>query len=176
LLCPAASALHYNNQKNEFMKPKTFSETLRPKNGNDKDPMLATAPTPSLIETLPGQSYMSTETETETEIEAVEGFKLTKPGEADKEVYNKLNTESESMFSTSLEEAGTEVTEEAGEGVFTRDAFFASYPELYERSVSEVIIGTDDRVRISPTTSFPWRAVCALLHRITAAGSVQAGW
>jgi glutamyl endopeptidase len=177
LLCPAASALHYNNQKNEFMKPKTFSETLRPKNGNDKDPMLATAPTPSLIETLPGQSYMSTETETETEIEAVEGFKLTKPGEADKEVYNKLNTESESMFSTSLEEAGTEVTEEAGEGVFTRDAFFASYPELYERSVSEVIIGTDDRVRISPTTTFPWRAVCAL--RITAQDNsrwIGTGW
>src|SRR5690349_16820131 len=119
------------------MKPKTFSETLRPKNGNDKEPLLATAP-PSLIETLPGQSYMSTETETETEIEAVEGFKITKPGEADKEVYNKLNTEAEMAFSTSLEEAGTEFTEEATEGVYTRDAFFASYPELYERSVAEV--------------------------------------
>ncbi len=33
--------------------------------------------------------------------------------------------------------------------------FLASHPELYEKSISEVIIGTDDRVRISPTTSFP---------------------
>jgi V8-like Glu-specific endopeptidase len=178
LPAPAASALHYNNQKNEFMKPKTFSETLRnPKNGNDKDPMVATAPAPSMIETLPGQSYLGMESETETEIEAVEGFKITKPGEADKEMYNQLNTESESAYSPALEEAGTEIAEEVSEGVFARDAFFASYPELYERSVSEVIIGTDDRVRISPTTTFPWRAICAL--RITAKnGSIVwgTGW
>jgi glutamyl endopeptidase len=156
------------------MKPKTFAETLRnPKNGNDKDPLIA----PASIETLPGQSYKSTESETETEIEAVEGFQLTKPGEADKEMYNSLNTETESAYSSSLEETGTEVTDEETEGVFARDAFFASYPELYERSVSEVIIGTDDRVRISPTTSFPWRAICAL--RITARdGSrwIGTGW
>src|SRR5947208_1668549 len=105
------------------MKPKTFSETLRPpKNGNDKDPMVATAASPSLIETLPGQSYRGMESDTETEIEQVEGFKITKPGEADREMYNKLSTENESAFSESLEEAGTEVTEEEGEGVFTRDA------------------------------------------------------
>jgi V8-like Glu-specific endopeptidase len=158
------------------MKPKTFSETLRsPKNGNDKDPMVATSPTPSLIENLPGQSYMGTESETETEIEAVEGFQITKPGEADKEVYNILSTETESSYATpSLEEAGTEVTEGEGEGTFSRDAFFASYPELFEKSMSEVIIGTDDRVRISPTTSFPWRAICSL--RITAKnGSIVYG-
>jgi glutamyl endopeptidase len=162
------------------MKPKTFSETLRsPKNGNDKDPMVATAPVPSFIENLPGQPYIGMKTETETEVEQVEGFKLTKPGEADKEMYNTLNTESESAFvSSALEEAGTEVIEEVGEGgVFTRDAFFASYPELYQRSVQEIIFGTDDRVRITPTTTFPWRAICAL--RITAKdGSrwIGTGW
>lgn len=149
------------------MKPKSFSETLRPpKNGNDKDPLVSTASAPSMIETLPGQSYMGTEADTETEIEHVEGFKITKPGEADKELYNKINTESESEYAASFEEAGTEAPEEEAEAVFTRDAFFASYPELFERSVAEVIIGTDDRVRISPTTSFPWRAICAL--KITA--------
>jgi len=160
------------------MKPKTFSETLRqPKNGNDKDPMTATAPTPGMIESLPGQSLMRTESETETEIERVEGFQVTKPGEADKEVFNKLETEVEPEFSLSLEEAGTEITEEEGETAFTRDAFFASYPELFEKSIAEVIIGTDDRVRISPTTAFPWRAVCAL--RITAQDNsrwIGTGW
>lgn len=158
------------------MKPKTFSETLRPpKNGNDKDPLIASAPTPGLVETLPVSALLESEPDTETEIEHVEGFKITKPGEADKEVFNKLNTETESAFSESLEEAGTEVTEQ--EGFFTRDAFFASYPELYEKSIAEVIIGTDDRVRITPTTSFPWRAVCAL--RITAQDNTQwigTGW
>src|SRR5689334_16014819 len=107
------------------MKPKTFAETLRsPKNGNDKETMTATGPAPSLIENLPGQTYKSTETDTETEIEQVEGFKLTLPGEADKEVYNTLNTETESAYvSNYLEEAGTEVSGEEGEGsVFTRDA------------------------------------------------------
>jgi glutamyl endopeptidase len=163
------------------MKPKTFSETLRsPKNGNDKDPMVATAHVPSLIENLPGQSYMGMESDTETEVEQVEGFKLTKPGEADKEMFNTLNTESESAYVSEnlLEEAGTEVTDEEGEGgVFTRDAFFASYPELYQKSISEVIIGTDDRVRITPTTTFPWRAICSL--RITAKNGsrwIGTGW
>jgi glutamyl endopeptidase len=116
------------------MKPKTFSETLRsPKNGNDKEQLMATAPNPGMIETLPGQSYMGTETDTETEVEQVEGFKMSKPGEADKELYNRLSTENEtesSFISSSLEEAGTEVTEDEGEGAFMRDAFFASYPRI----------------------------------------------
>ncbi|THU31951.1 serine protease [Niastella caeni] len=149
------------------MKPKTFSETLRsPKNGNDKEPLVASAPNPSMIENLPGQSYMGAESVTETEIEQVEGLQITKPGEVDKEVYNSLNTESEFEYSSSLEETGTETTEDEREGAFTRDAFFASYPELYEKSLSEVIIGTDERVRITPTTGFPWRAICSL--KITA--------
>jgi V8-like Glu-specific endopeptidase len=159
------------------MKPKTFSETLRPpKNGNDKEPLLSGMQSQSLIESLP-QSARTTETDTETEIEAVEGYSITKPGEADRELFNKEGTESESESMMQLEEAGTEVTEEAGMTAFTRDAFFASYPELFEKSVAEVIIGTDDRVRISPTTSFPWRAICAL--RITAQDNTRwigTGW
>lgn len=154
------------------MKPKTFSETLRPKNGNDKDPLMATGTHPSLVETVPVTSLL--ETVTETEVEDVEGLVITKPGESDKEVFNRTGTESESSFAQSLEEAGTE---EAEEGVLAREAFFASYPELYEKSISEVIIGTDDRVRISPTTAFPWRAVCAL--RITAQDNskwIGTGW
>jgi V8-like Glu-specific endopeptidase len=154
------------------MKPKTFSETLRPKNGNDKESMVTTATHSSLVETLPGSSFL--ENMTETEVEDVEGLIITKPGEADKELYNRVGTESESAFTESFEEAGTE---EAEEGVIAREAFFASYPELYQRSISEVIIGTDDRVRISPTTSFPWRAVCAL--RITAQDNTKwigTGW
>jgi len=154
------------------MKPKTFSETLRPKNGNDKDPMVSKAHHPSLVETLPGSSLQ--ETDTETEVEDVEGLVITRPGEADKELYNRLGVETESGVTETLEEAGTE---EAEEGVIAREAFFASYPELYEKSMSEVIIGTDDRVRISPTTSFPWRAICAL--RITAKDNTKwigTGW
>lgn len=163
------------------MKPKTFSETLRaPKNGNDKESLLATAPNPGMIENLPGQTYM--ESDTETEVEQVEGFKMSKPGEADKEMLNKLSTENEfesaySSTTSTLEESGTEVSDDEGEGAFMRDAFFASYPELYEKSLSEVIIGTDDRVRISPTTSFPWRAICSL--RITAQNGnrfIGTGW
>jgi glutamyl endopeptidase len=154
------------------MKPKTFSETLRPKNGNDKDPMVRKAPQSSFVETLPGSSLL--EADTETEVEDVEGQVITRPGEADKELYNRMSTETETEFTETLEETGTE---EAEEGVFARDAFFASYPELFERSLSEVIIGTDDRVRITPTTSFPWRAICAL--RITARDNTKwigTGW
>lgn len=41
------------------------------------------------------------------------------------------------------------------------DAYFASFdePQL------ENVIGADDRVRINPTTGFPWRAICALRIR-----------
>ena len=160
------------------MKPKTFSETMRaPQNGNGgKESLSGGVQSQSLIEALP-QSPHSTETDTETEIEDVEGYSITKPGEADRELFNNANTEAQSESFMLLEEAGTEVAEKAGETAFTRDAFFASYPELFEKSVAEVIIGTDDRVRISPTSSFPWRSICAL--RITAQDNTRwigTGW
>lgn len=136
------------------MKPKTFTETMNPKNGNGEKDVL-TAQRPTMIETLPNL------TATETEVESVEGLILTKPGEADKEMQNTPDTETGAV--ELLEETGSDELEEA---VFTHDSFFASYPELFEQSISEVIIGTDNRVRITQTTIFPWRAICAL--RITA--------
>ena len=145
------------------MKPKTFSETMRqPKNGDD-NPLTATSTAPSLIETLPSQSLLGAEPETETEIEEIQGLQFIKPGEADKEQYNELSTETESEFSANREEPGTEAAMEEGEVALARDSFFASYPELLERSRSEALVGTDDRVRITPTTSFPWSGVCKLV-------------
>lgn len=44
------------------------------------------------------------------------------------------------------------------------DAYFASYPAPLQTEV--IIPATDDRVRINPTTAYPWRAICAL--KITA--------
>ena len=49
-------------------------------------------------------------------------------------------------------------------------------PDL-ARTVQEVVIGADDRVRITNTTGFPWRAICSL--RITAKDNSQwigTGW
>jgi V8-like Glu-specific endopeptidase len=58
-----------------------------------------------------------------------------------------------------------------------RDALLGSY-ELPEALMKpEVIIGTDDRVRVTATTTYPWRAICAL--RITAANGrrfIGTGW
>lgn len=58
-----------------------------------------------------------------------------------------------------------------------RDALLGSY-DLPESALQpEVIIGTDDRVRVSATASYPWRAICAL--KITAANGrrfIGSGW
>jgi V8-like Glu-specific endopeptidase len=60
------------------------------------------------------------------------------------------------------------------------DAFYASYSELITEArehMSEVIIGQDNRVRINPTTSYPWRAICGL--KITAKNGskwIGTGW
>lgn len=56
------------------------------------------------------------------------------------------------------------------------DAIVGSYPEIAE-SALEVIIGPDERIRVTNTRAFPWRAVCAL--SITAANNRQfigTGW
>lgn len=58
-----------------------------------------------------------------------------------------------------------------------RDALLGSYDAPETMMKPEVIIGTDDRVRVTATTSFPWRAICAL--RITAANGqrfIGTGW
>lgn len=76
-------------------------------------------------------------------------------------------------------EAGTSGDEYVGEAdeEFLPDALLGSYPELANRHVAEVIIGTDDRIRVQATTAYPWRAICAL--RITAANGkrfIGTGW
>ena len=124
----------------------------------------------------PGRSSSANESSSgaETEIEDVEGFNIFKPGESDKEVSNGTEAATESTF---LEESGTSLTEDE-EPIL--DAFYASYGQLKQEAASqmrEVIIGTDNRVRINPTTSYPWRAICAL--KITAANGTKwigTGW
>ncbi|ARK12092.1 trypsin-like serine peptidase [Fibrivirga algicola] len=81
------------------------------------------------------------------------------------------NGRQESAQETLLEDSGSE----AGQDEMLREAFFASYD--VDETVNEVIIGTDDRVRITNTTVYPYRAICAL--RITAADGTRwigTGW
>jgi glutamyl endopeptidase len=112
----------------------------------------------------------------ETEVEDVEGVAMLRPGEGDKEVSNRLETESaetENIF----EEAGFAAPLQQSEPM---DALFASYTELIpkrETQLREVIIGADNRVRVFATTSYPWRAVCSL--KITAKDNskwIGTGW
>ena len=114
----------------------------------------------------------------ETEIEEVEGYNISKPWEGDKEVSNgKEFAAFETLGETSLEETGTSLS---GSEAQLLDAFYASYSELIpeaKQQMEEVIIGTDNRVRINPTTSYPWRAICAL--KITAQNGsrwIGTGW
>ncbi|MEO5681149.1 MAG: serine protease [Chitinophagaceae bacterium] len=112
-----------------------------------------------------------------TEMESVEGVAQFSPGEADKETSNPQLRESAGAV-TESEEFGVESPDELT--AMPMDAFFASYSDLLNEAQNrqEVIIpGTDDRVRINPTTSFPWRAICAL--KITAADGTRwigTGW
>jgi len=88
---------------------------------------------------------------------------------------NKSESESQETNSVSGN-SGTGSSTEA-DGDFTLDAIYGSYPELLDQAGTEVIIGPDNRVRINPTTSYPWRAICAL--KITAAngrGFIGTGW
>ncbi|MFT3935335.1 MAG: serine protease [Chitinophagaceae bacterium] len=110
-----------------------------------------------------------------TEMENLEGVATFAPGEADKEVANPQVKETAGQF-TEMEEYGEEAPATQAPPM---DVFYASYSELLQQRTEsqEVIIGTDDRVRINPTTNFPWRAICAL--KITAAdGSrwIGTGW
>jgi V8-like Glu-specific endopeptidase len=70
-----------------------------------------------------------------------------------------------------------EITSESEEAI---DAYYASYDEpriIKSKSDLESIIGPDDRVRINPTTSFPWRAICSLRIRTkTGKNFIGTGW
>lgn len=113
----------------------------------------------------------------ETEVEDVEGFTLVKPGEADREVSNSKETASEAGFETSLEETGSALATDEGEPL---DALYASYSELLDEARqqrAEVIIGADNRTRITTVTTYPWRAIVAL--KITAVNGskwIGTGW
>jgi V8-like Glu-specific endopeptidase len=153
------------------MKAKTLSE----KNGNGHHSEMGTiAEGPSMgAENLIKSAF--TVQAADTELEEVEGFTLLNQAEADKEVTNEAAVEAAETTDT-FEESGIEVP---ALDALPKEAFFASYSELLPKmeSISEVIIGTDDRVRINTTTIYPWRAVCAL--RITARdGSrwIGTGW
>jgi glutamyl endopeptidase len=111
-----------------------------------------------------------------TEMENLQGVAPVAAPDADHVSVSPTRNESAGAL-TEVEEFGSEspATETA-----IQDAYYASYPTTTMRQAGEaqeVIIGTDDRVRINPTTAFPWRAICAL--KITAAdGSrwIGTGW
>jgi len=101
--------------------------------------------------------------------------------------FNLKRPEQEARNDSPIEAGSSESFEEFGNigiGADTEaaddvilDAIYGSYPELLNRQVQEVIIGVDNRVRINPTTSYPWRAICAL--KITAANGkkfIGTGW
>jgi V8-like Glu-specific endopeptidase len=114
---------------------------------------------------------------TDTEVEEVNGRPAVRPAQGDKEVSNRSTETEGAETDTVMEDPGSEST--LVETV-ALDAFFASYSELLPLESSlhtEVIIGTDERTRISPTTAFPWRAICAL--KITAQNGTRwigTGW
>ena len=68
------------------------------------------------------------------------------------------------------------------------DAWFASFGEAaglddavrqqeLTAKVIEVVIGTDDRVRINNTTDYPWRAICSLsMTAADGSGWIGTGW
>jgi glutamyl endopeptidase len=128
-----------------------------------------------LLSQLSNSGVSSSGSESETEVEDVEGFNMFRPGDGDKEVSN--DASGEAQEEVLLEEAGSSASEEESE---TLDAFYASYGDLIADAMQqrqEVIIGVDNRVRINPTTAYPWRAICAL--KITAKdGSkwIGTGW
>ncbi len=135
----------------------------------------------TLTETPPSQQNLMSQPSpypelSETEVEDVEGVTILRPGEGDKEVANKLETES-TESETSFEESGFDIPLIESQPL---DALYASYSELIpklETQLQEVIIGVDNRVRVFATTSYPWRAVCGL--KITAKDNTRwigTGW
>lgn len=103
----------------------------------------------------------------ETELEPVENY----ISATDFDAVTMNRGQEASPTETDLEDTGSS----SGESAITiaREAYFASYDDVQQ----EVIIGTDDRVRILNTTVYPWSAICAL--RMTAANGTKwigTGW
>jgi glutamyl endopeptidase len=114
----------------------------------------------------------------ETEIEDVEGYQLINAADADKEVRSQSNESANESFDQLLEETGSSFAIDGDQAPM--DALYASYSNLIadaKTQVFEVIIGADNRVRINPTTTYPWRAICGL--KITAQNGskwIGTGW
>lgn len=130
--------------------------------------------TPDQIATAPGQA--GGPAVTDTEYERPEGLDLNNRT-PDAEDGNGIRAEAEGQ--DAMSEAGFEtgVPATRGDDLGLPDAIVGSYPELREAFRAEVIIGTDDRVRINNTVPFPWGAICAL--KITAGDGRQfigTGW
>lgn len=152
-------------------------------NGNDSTTQLEDPVVSSPVITTDGNAGTEpviksrSESASETEYEAVGNlnFNLKFPDqEITNQVFQKVSESSETFYE--FGSAGL-VPFESAEGEFVLDAIYGSYPELLTRSAMEVIIGADNRVRINPTTSYPWRAICAL--KITAkngARFIGTGW
>lgn len=107
----------------------------------------------------------------DTELEIIEGRQSIDRRNADTETFNRRDTESDEV--PLYEESGFESIDQ--EPVL--DAYFGAYPEELTPEAFEVIIGTDDRIRITNTQAYPWRAICAL--KITAANGrrfIGTGW
>lgn len=104
-----------------------------------------------------------------------------------------VGTESTEMTESTIElvdkadhpkETGRLMARSADHETFELDAWYGSFPEDQKElenfrapDALEVIIGTDDRTRINPTTSYPWRAICSLLIRTkTGKSYIGTGW
>ncbi|MGH7502583.1 MAG: trypsin-like serine peptidase [Longimicrobiales bacterium] len=89
-----------------------------------------------------------------------------------------------SLLDTDREELGERMDESrlldawyAEYGDPTTIALLMQQPAHARETIAEVVIGTDDRIRIANTTAYPWRCICSL--RITAKdGSrwIGTGW
>ena len=118
-----------------------------------------------------------TESQTEYEIVGNLNFNLRRP-----ELEARNDAPNESANADSFVEFGSPGIGFAGSesdaaDQIAVDAIYGSYPELLDQQLQEVIIGVDSRVRINPTTTYPWRAICAL--KITAANGkkfIGTGW
>jgi glutamyl endopeptidase len=163
--------IHFFIFKSLVMKSKSVAE----KNGNGHPHFETVTENPPLQ-----KSYDYSESNypelSETEVEEVEGVSFLRPGEGDKEVFNPRETESAEAESNQ-EESGFDIPLMETEPM---DALLASYAELipkWEAEMREVIIGADNRVRVSATTLYPWRAICSL--KITARDNskwIGTGW
>lgn len=149
------------------MTKSLLEKTLAPKQQSEGSDPGPTIPEPVAS---PGGGAL----QTDTEYEVVGGINLNVRA-PDTEVSNAAARSEASETEWELGDAGLAVGE--SEEFAAVDAIYGSYPELLDRISMEVIIGVDNRVRVTNTTIYPWRAICAL--KIKAADGrnfIGTGW